>query len=124
MQDYGNGLGKALEIAGSRATLDANAKRLFSNKQIIARFMKALIPEYLHESLTTIMSERLADKLSTTTPSPEFAKPLGTELILPHNDILSLDLLFEAHSPTLACNRQLINIEIHAIDTIYVLRLP
>ena len=96
-----------------------DAKRLFSNKQVLGRFAKACLPEFHDLPLETIIGECFDDDYSLqgkrrgASPA-EFARGIGTEQILPQDDTLHLDLLFNAWipGPDSKRQRQFINIEI------------
>ena len=119
MPDRLNGLGRIIDKSEEHLAADHSAKRLFSNKQVLGRFAKACLPEYHDFPLETVIRECFDDDLSLTggkgtTSSTEFARSIGTEQILPQNDTLHLDLLFNAWvpCPILGRRRELINIEI------------
>ncbi len=119
MTDRLNGLGRIIDKSEEHLAADPSAKRLFSNKQVLGRFAKACLPEYHDFPLETVIRECFDDDLSFegrkgSTPSTEFARSIGTEQILPQNDTLHLDLLFNVWvpCPVLGRRRELINIEI------------
>ena len=119
MTDRLNGLGRLIDNAGGHLSADSPAKRLFSNKQVLGRFAKACLPEFHDLPLETIIGECFDDDYSLqgkrrgASPA-EFARGIGTEQILPQDDTLHLDLLFNAWipGPDSKRQRQFINIEI------------
>ena len=119
MRDKLNGLGRLIDKSRGRLAEDPSAKRLFSNKQVLGRFAKACLPEYHDFPLKTVIRECFDDDISLqggkgSPPFTEFARSIGTEQILPQNDTLHLDLLFNAWvpCPVMGRRRKLINIEI------------
>ena len=119
MTDRLNGLGRLIDKTGGSLSADSPAKRLFSNKQVLGRFAKACLPEYHDLPLKTIIGECFDDDYSLQgkgcRASPaEFARGIGTEQILPQDDTLHLDLLFNTWipGPDSKRQRQFINIEI------------
>ena len=59
-----NGLGRLIDKSGRRIAADPSAKRLFSNKQVLGRFVKACLPEYHDLPLETVIRECFEDDFS------------------------------------------------------------
>ena len=87
-----------------RPLIDAEAKKLFTHRQVIAGILKYSVPEYGDMPLDVIARKCLQG-------GDECVPSLGTELILPFNDTLRLDLLFDVKYPNSSA-RWLLDIEI------------
>ena len=109
-----NETNRVLYRTAAGPTADASAKRLFSLKQVAGYFLKECLPEYRGCALETIVKKYLAAAPCDAAADgagagPEYVRRLGTELLLPHDDILHLDLVFEALTPS--GGRQLVEME-------------
>ena len=109
----------------SKPTADLRAKRLFSLKQVVARMMKACIPEYKECAIEEIIRDCLSPGPSSTgsgnaetepwNDSAEHVPNLSSEKILPGEEhAVHLDVLFEAKLPKSmnSQDKMLIGIEI------------
>ena len=116
MMDTPNGFSQLITNGDGSLTKDNWAKGLFTIKSVIARLVKACLPDFAPFPEETIANECLDDFQDKSGQfHSEFAKGLPTQRPLPNGAQMDCDLLYELHPPN--CMRgnfssQLLNIEV------------
>ena len=116
MEERPNSLSQNIDNGGEKLRNDDWAKGLFSLKSVIARVVKACIPEYTPLPLELIEAECIDSFMDTSGQcNPEIAKALMTQRPLPNGFMMDCDLLFMIYPPKHLRDSwmpQLLNIEI------------
>ena len=116
MKEEPNRLSQNIDNGGKKLQCDNWAKGLFSLKSVIARVVKACIPEYMPLPLEIIVVECIDSFVDTSGQcTPEIARTLMTKRPLPNGYMMDCDLLFMINPPKHmqdSWKPQLLNIEI------------
>ncbi|MBR4899748.1 MAG: hypothetical protein IKZ46_02325 [Victivallales bacterium] len=116
MTDTPNGFSQLIANGNGLLTQDNWAKGLFTIKNVIARLVKACLPDFAPFPEETIANECLDDFQDKTGQfHSEFAKGLPPQRPLPNGAQMDCDLLFELHPPNCMIGKlssQLLNIEV------------
>ena len=100
MADKPNRLAQIIDDGNSLLKEDNWANGLFSLKAVVARIVKACVPEFAHFSHELIADECLEDyQDNSDKPRLEFAKVLQTRRPLPNGYKMDCDLLFNLNPP-------------------------
>ena len=116
MEERPNRLSQNIDNGDGKLRDDNWAKGLFSLKNVVARVVKACIPEYTQFPLELIEAECIDSFMDTSGQcNPEIARTLMTKRPLPNGYMMDCDLLFMINPPKHlrdSWKPQLLNIEI------------
>ena len=116
MEERPNRFSEIIDSGDGELRYDKWANGLFSLKSVVARVVKACLPEYKLFPLELIEEECIDSFIDTSGHcSPEIARTLMTKRPLPNGYKMDCDLLFMINPPIHVRNRwkpQLLNIEI------------
>ncbi len=116
MEERPNRLSQNIDNGGEKLQCDNWVKGLFSLKNVVARIVKACIPEYMPLPLKIIEVECIDSFVDTSGRCcPEIARTLMTKRPLPNGYMMDCDLLFVINPPRRLCGNwkpQILNIEI------------
>ena len=116
MVEKPNRLARMIDDGGSSLTKDNWANGLFSLKSVVARVVKACVPEFANFTLELIADECLEDfQDDSGRCHPEVVKVLLTKRPLPNGSKMDCDLLIKLNPPVSHRGEwkpQLLNIEI------------
>ncbi len=116
MSAKSNFLSNAITSIGSKAIYDAACKRLLANKEILARLMKACLPEYENEELSTIMNTYLSSlpEVGSVPLHPDeksYIQLSDTTDTTVHEGVIRYDLKYYAKVPNTVNTQMIIDIE-------------
>ena len=116
MEERPTRLSQNIDNGGEKLQCDNWAKGLFSLKNVVARVVKACIPEYTQFPPELIEAECIDSFVDTSGQcSPEIARTLMTKRPLPNGYMMDCDLLFMINPPKRLRGNwkpQILNIEI------------
>lgn len=106
-----------LETAGPRAKYDAYAKRIFSDKYILAHILNATIPEFIGHPIDEIIECIESTPHVSSIPlypgkTSQAIAGISTESKIPNEGEVFFDILFEAYTPDQNREKVIIDVEI------------